>query len=202
MRDNVIYLLSLIATLICFILYEAMTTSCNRDEGNAILLTFIGDSEVSRWDVPYFFPEYHTVNKGISGAGLTTLEEMAGTALDSHAVVILGTNDIHTLSMDGLAAYADRYVAALESLKGSRTYVFSIFPRSFATDQPGMNTLIKALNSLIKERIQGISSFTYIDVYEALERGDGIHPEYSYDGLHLSKQGYELISSELKKALR
>ena len=53
-----------------------------------------------------------------------------------------------------------------------------------------------------KEKCQAIPSFTYLDVYEDLVKGDGINPEYSYDGLHLSKQGYEMISWILKKELK
>ena len=177
-------------------------TSCDKDDTNDIKLTFIGDSEVARWDVNYFFPTYHTENKGISGAGIIDIEKMENAAQDGYAVIILGTNDIHALSMEKLQGYASRYVAALEQLKGKRTFLFSIFPRSFANDQPGLNTIIKTLNAIIKEKCQSIPGFTYLDVYSKLEYEDGIHPEYSYDGLHLSKQGYELISNALKKELR
>lgn len=177
--------------------------SCNSErEENDPQLTFIGDSEVARWDVKAFFPEYHTVNKGLSGAGVADIEKMQNAAQDTYAVIILGTNNIHSLTIEMLSEYADRYVTALERLNGKRTFVFSIFPRNFEGDIPGMNIIIKILNAIIKEKCLSIPSFTYIDVYSALEMGDGINPEYSYDGLHLSKQGYELITWELKKELR
>ena len=191
-----------IAILMCVIIICTFTTSCSSDEENDPTLTFIGDSEVARWDVKYFFPSYLTENKGISGAGITEIEKMSNSAENNYAVIILGTNNIHSLTMDDLPTYSDRYITAMKNLKGTRTYIFSIFPRSFESDEPGMNTIIKALNAIIKEKCQSIPNFYYLDVYKDLEKGDGINPEYSYDGLHLSKQGYELISWKLKKELK
>ena len=187
--------------ILFFLLTSIFFVSCG-DEEKDQKLTFIGDSEVARWDVKYFFPSYFTENKGISGAGIADIENMEGAAQESYAVIILGTNNIRSLSMEELPAYAERYIAGLKNLKGTRTFLFSIFPRSFAFDPPGMNAIIKALNIIIKEKCQAIPSFTYLDVYEDLVKGDGINPEYSYDGLHLSKQGYEMISWILKKELK
>ena len=186
--------------LACTVLL-VMSCSNDAEDDNDPELTFIGDSEVARWDVMYFFPEYLTENKGISGAGIADIEKMENAAQGTYAIIILGTNNIHSLSTEMLPEYADRYIIALTKLNGKRTFVFSIFPRSFAGDAPGLNTIIKALNAIIKEKCQSIPSFTYLDVYDDLEKGDGINPEYSYDGLHLSKQGYELITWKLKKKL-
>jgi lysophospholipase L1-like esterase len=198
-----------IAKTIFIIMSFALTvllfgTACSNDdeENKDPFLTFIGDSEVARWDVKSFFPEYQTVNKGRSGAVVAHIEKMKNAAHGTYAIIILGTNNVHTLTTEMLYEYADRYMAALAELNGKRTFVFSIFPRSFAGDAPGLNTIIKELNAIIKEKCLLIPSFTYLDVYHELEKDDGINPEYSYDGLHLSKQGYELITWILKKNIK
>ena len=199
-----LHIKALLLTMIMAVAGIFSFSSCSNDEEKEKdpRLTFIGDSEVARWDVKFFFPEYHVINKGVSGYGVADVEKMENAAEGTYAVVILGTNNIHSLTPETLSEYTDRYINTLEKLNGKRTFVFSIFPRSFDTDKPGMNEIIKQLNAMIKERCLAIPSFTYLDVYQALEKGDGINPEYSYDGLHLSKQGYELITWELKKKLR
>ncbi len=178
-----------------------MFASCDKDEDADPILTFVGDSEVELWDTKFFFPSYNTTNKGKSGAVLADIEKLENIAQGTYAIVILGTNDIPHLSSETIADYAERYVMALERLNGIRTFVFSIFPRGFEGEKSEANRLIRQLNTVVEQKCLSRSSFTYIDVYAALEKGDGINPEYSFDGLHLSKQGYELITGELKKKI-
>ena len=193
---------TIFGTILLMALCTLFSTSCSVDDADDPKLTFIGDSEVEHWDVRFFFPEYRTVNKGISGAGIADIEKMADAAADSYAVVILGTNNISSLlTTESLPPYADRYMTALEKLNGKRTFVYSIFPRSISSDKPETNSVIQQLNKLIQERCEANSTFTYLDVYSILEKDGGINPEYCYDGLHLNKQGYEVLARKLKKAL-
>ena len=85
-------------------------------------------------------------------------------------------------------------------LGADKTYLFSIFPRSFKNDPDSINYKIASINSLIKKRIDS-TSVHYIDVFDELSKGDSIDMQYSYDGLHLSTYGYELISSRLRDLL-
>ncbi len=193
---------TLFGTLILIAICILFPISCSMDDTDDPSLTFIGDSEVEHWDVSYFFPEYRTVNKGISGAGLTIIEKMTDAALNSYAIVILGTNNIHSLTEEELPAYVDRYFTALKNLNGRRTFVYSIFPRSVSSDKPGTNTVIQLLNQLIQEKCGTNPTFTFLDVYATLKKDDGINPEYSYDGLHLNAEGYEVLAWKLKKELQ
>ena len=168
---------TLFGTLILIAICILFPISCSMDDTDDPSLTFIGDSEVEHWDVSYFFPEYRTVNKGISGAGLTIIEKMTDAALNSYAIVILGTNNIHSLTEEEL-------------------------PRSVSSDKPGTNTVIQLLNQLIQEKCGTNPTFTFLDVYATLKKDDGINPEYSYDGLHLNAEGYEVLAWKLKKELQ
>jgi lysophospholipase L1-like esterase len=44
-------------------------------------------------------------------------------------------------------------------------------------------------------------NIVYIDVFSKLLKDDAINMQYSYDGLHLNKHGYEILSYELKRYL-
>lgn len=201
MKSPLLVTRAMTGMLVTAMVFLSMATACHHDEDADYPLTFIGDSEVALWDTHFFFPGYVTTNVGKSGAVLADIEEMGNIAQGTYAVIILGTNNIHQLSEETIADYAERYVVALENLHGIRTFVFSIFPRGFEGDKAELNHIIKLLNAMIKEKCLSRPTFTYMDVYSALERDNGIHPEYSFDGLHLSRQGYEIITGELKKWL-
>lgn len=170
--------------------------SFDDDEQN---LAFIGDSLVARWDLQEYFPSRHTENFGVSGSGIAHIEDYKGYFAESDVVVIIGTNDLSHIKSDE-DQYADRYVDAVLQLGADKIYLFSIFPRSFENDPDSINYKVSRINNLIKKRINS-TSIRYIDVFDELSKGDSIDMQYSYDGLHLSTYGYELISSRLKELL-
>ena len=165
------------------------------DEQNIV---FIGDSLVARWDLREYFPSRNTENYGISGSGITHIEDYRGYFTEKNVVIVIGTNDLSRIKSD--EEYVGRYVDAVIQLGADKTYLFSIFPRSFKNDPDSINYKIASINSLIKKRIDS-TSVHYIDVFNELSKGDSIDMQYSYDGLHLSTYGYELISSRLRDLL-
>lgn len=179
-------------------LFLLVIEACSFDDDEKDL-AFIGDSLIARWDLQEYFPSCYTENYGVSGSGISHIEDYKGYFVDKDVVVIIGTNDLSRIKSDeGL--YADRYVNAVLQLGAEKIYVFSIFPRSFKNDPNSINHKIARINNLIKKRIDS-TSIRYIDVFDDLSKGDSIDMQYSYDGLHLSTYGYELISSRLKEEL-
>ena len=179
-------------------LFLLLIEACLSDDDEEDL-AFIGDSLVARWDLQEYFPSRHTGNYGVSGSGIAHIEDYKGYFVDKDVVVIIGTNDLEHVKSDE-AEYAERYVDAVLQLGAEKIYLFSIFPRSFENDADSINYKVARINGLIKERIDS-TSVHYIDVFDDLSKGDSIDMQYSYDGLHLSTYGYELISSRLKELL-
>lgn len=175
--------------------------SCDNDSMDT--LAFVGDSEVARWDLPYYFPTRIVENHGRSGAGIDYIESLAGKFKDKTVVVVIGTNDLYKLIDGGLDLYALRYVEAIKGLGADRTFLYSIFPRNFASDMVDFNDIIRQLNKVVKTLVTEDVSFTYIPVFDDLYSSEtkSINHQYSYDGLHLNDFGYELISKKLTQLL-
>ena len=185
-----------------FIMFAMNVLLSSCDSNNDCELFFIGDSLVARWDLSYWFPTYITHNNGASGSGIAHLQENAGRYKDHVVVVIVGTNDMSTFTIEQDSEYVNDYVQALDGLGASRIYLFSMFPKSkdWCYGPEADNEKIKRLNKLICQAVQG-KTIVYVDVYDLLEKDGYINSQYSYDGLHLSLEGYELITEQLKKVL-
>lgn len=182
--------------LFSFCLAFAVACSFDYEEQG---LAFIGDSLVARWDLQEYFPSYKTENYGVSGSGIAHIEDYRGYFAGKDVAVIIGTNDLKRIKSNE-DEYAARYVNAILQLGAENVFLYSIFPRSFKSDSDSINNKIARINNLIKKRIDS-ANVHYIDVFNDLLKGDSIDMQYSYDGLHLSTYGYELISSRLKELL-
>lgn len=166
-------------------------------------LYFVGDSHVARWDVKQWFAAYVTHNDGISGSGIDYIEGIAGKYSNHDVVVVIGTNDLWSVAMGDEDRYAERYVNAIQALSARHVYLFSIFPRgqqSITGDQLS-NQRIATINAKVRERALAVANVTYVDVFDDLLHGEYISGQYTYDGLHLSDEGYEIITNKLKKQL-
>lgn len=188
--------------VICFrfpiiLFFLSYICACSQDDEQTI--AFIGDSLVARWDLQEYFPSYKTENYGASGSGIAHIEDYRGFFSGEEVVVIIGTNDLKRIKSNELE-YAVRYVDAVLQLGAGKVYLYSIFPRSFKNDPNSINNKILRINNYIKSKIDS-TKILYIDVFDDLSKGDSIDMQYSYDGLHLSTYGYELISSRLKDLL-
>ncbi|MBQ8423205.1 MAG: hypothetical protein IJY36_02945 [Coprobacter sp.] len=172
-------------------------SGCCKDESRWV--TFIGDSEIARWDLQYYFPTLLTENMGLSGSGIKYLENCAGSINGRIAVVLCGTNDISAEHIEP-AEYASLFLEAVKNLAARHTYIISVLPREFKGDSVNINEKIALLNENIKIGAD-VQGFTYIDIYPLLLKDGTLNRQYSYDGLHLNDLGYEVMSHELKKYL-
>jgi lysophospholipase L1-like esterase len=62
------------------------------------------------------------------------------------------------------------------------------------------NRKVKYLNYLLKDYCIR-KNIAFIDLNEFMSDGNGLKPEYSTDGTHLSERGYELWSEKLKQVI-
>lgn len=168
--------------------------ACN-DSLEERIISFIGDSEVAKWDLQRYFPTWRTENLGKGSTGLAYIKENAGCMRGKIAVVQFGTNDIGLFDK----GYADEYVAAIAALGATQTFVISIFPRSSFSNNT-QNEKIIAMNDAIHQRVDSMG-WTYINVYPSLLDGDVIYWDYYTDGLHLSPHGYAVISEKVRNVL-
>ena len=175
-------------------------------------VVFMGDSITEGWSdlYPEFFEGKPYVNRGISGQ--TTAQMLIRFRQDviqlrpSFVVILAGTNDIAenqgpiTLDaiVDNIASMAE-----LGYANGLEVIIASVLPAYDYPWRPGLspNTKIPALNELIRAYADS-HGFMYLDYFSRMTDGkNGLQASLATDGVHLSKEGYEVMSELVSAAL-
>jgi len=174
---------------------------------------FLGDSITDYYDLDKYYEEYKVVNSGISGNQtsdiLDDLQKRAYVYNPSTIFLLIGTNDyIHNKKEDETVNNIKEIVEKLnKNLPNAKIYLESIYPVNNTDDKKisksmvsiRNNTSIKKINSELKKYCND-KNCTYLDMYSLLEDKDGnLKLEYTNEGLHMSDEGYEVITKELKK---
>ncbi len=174
---------------------------------------FLGDSITDFYDLDKYYKGYKVVNSGISGNQtsdiLDNLQKRAYVYNPSTIFLLIGTNDyIHNKKEDETVNNIKEIVDKLnKNLPNAKIYLQSIYPINDTDDQKisksmvsiRNNTSIKKINSELKKYCND-KNCTYLDMYSLLEDKDGnLKLEYTKEGLHISNEGYEVITKELKK---
>lgn len=171
-------------------------------EDDSCRLTFIGDSMIERWDTSSFFPSYEVYNLGVSGAGITLIENKNGSFSGETVVVMIGTNNSIYMHDQMREEYVTRYCNAILGLNADKVYLFSVLPRKAKNDREDINSDILKFNVAVRTRIQEHGNIIYIDAYHDFLDGQNIDSSYYVDGLHLNTSGYEILTSKLFEVLQ
>lgn len=191
-------------------------------EANALLpqvsqnekrVVFMGNSITIGWlqTNPSFFEGKPYVNRGISGQ--TTPQMLVRFRADvidiqaSAVVILAGTNDIagntgpSTLEMilDNIKSMTE-----IAQANGVKVILCSVLPAYDYPWRPGLepNIKIPKLNAMIKEYAEA-RQVHYLDYFNALNDGNnGIIADYTYDGVHLTSKGYQVMEPMVEKALK
>ena len=182
-------------------------------EEGAERVVFMGNSITIGWLTthPEFFEGKPYVNRGISGQ--TTPQMLVRfrsdvVHIDATAVVILaGTNDVAgNTGPTTLEQITDNIKSMTEIARanGVKVILCSVLPAYDYPWRPGLepNIKIPKLNALIKNYADQNEIF-YLDYFSALNNGkNGIDEQYSYDGVHLTLEGYQVLEPLLEEALK
>lgn len=168
-------------------------------------VVFAGDSHISNFDWEDYFKGLSVANRGIggdtSGGLLQRIEQV--TELNPEKVFLLvGINDIaQGVSLESIE-YS--YIQIIDVIKKNKPnthiYAQSVFPvagelyESYFSKQSGpINESVARLN----KRISQLAGATFIDVADKF--GTELATEYSVDGLHLNKEGYEVWLNKIEE---
>lgn len=172
---------------------------------------FLGDSITEYYDLDKYFPDMPVVNSGI--AGDTTddiLSDMKGRVYDynpSKVFILIGTNDmLEDKTNEEIVNNIKEIVNGIkENRSEAEIYIESIYPVNRSMDRrlymvgSRQNKDIIEINKMIKEYCDE-EGLTYINTYDELLDEDGnLKKDYSEDGLHLSSEGYEVVTESLEK---
>jgi len=180
-------------------------------------VVFVGDSITEEFPLHELLTsELPIYNRGISGDKTTgvfnKLKEEVFDLEPKKVFLLVGTNDLgEPKPYEEVAEGIRKIVIAIkEKLPNVELYLQSIFPVNepdFADVVPRptvgyrKNDQIRLTNQEIEKIAKEVNA-TYIDLYPKLANEKGrLHPDYSYDGLHLSAKGYFVVADELQKYL-
>jgi len=168
-------------------------------------VVFFGNSITIGWlnTMPSFFKGKAYVNRGIGGQ--TTPQMLVRFRQDvidlkPRVVVILaGTNDIagNTGPMS-LEEILGNLISMTELARANDIAVVlsSVLPASDYPWRPGLKPDVKipALNAMIRNYAEE-KDVIYLDYYSAMvNEQHGLDPELAYDGVHPTKEGYEVMA--------
>ncbi len=175
-------------------------------------IVFIGNSITESWGNlnPEFFVKKNYINRGIGGQTTPQilLRFMADAInLKPKVIVILaGTNDIaENTGPITLEKINENIISMAELAKENGIIVIlsSVLPAFDYSWKPGLQPAEKivALNGMIKN-YAGKNEIIFLDYYSAMvDKRKGLKNEYTYDGVHPNKEGYQVMASLAEDAI-
>lgn len=197
--------------IIIFLMFCFIILYYNYNEDRYIVpenVVFLGDSITNYYDLDKYFPDNNVVNSGISGnVADDILFDMYNRVYKynpSKVFLLIGTNQIpigdsDDKILDGIKHIVDEI---RENRPNAMIFIESIYPVNKKINKMKVNNRdnkrIAKLNKKIKKIAKTMDNVEYINVYDSLLDGKELNEEYSYDGLHLNDNGYEIVTDILK----
>ncbi len=230
-KSNIIIVLLIIACLffIAFIAYhflfynhdDKVKTVTKKEEVVEKVIDdnylFLGDSITEQYDLKEYFKDYFVVNSGVSGDITSSIvEDMKKRVYDynpSKVFLLIGINDLRRGK--DVSDIISNIKEIVELIKENRPYceiyLESIYPINKTDDDKITddvknikfdNEKIIEVNNLLKDLAKD-ENITYVDLYNKLiDDAGNLNISYTKDGLHISSEGYEIITKELMKYIK
>lgn len=178
---------------------------------------FLGDSITEFYNLEDYYDEkLFVVNSGISGnSAYHILDDMYNRVYKynpTKVFLLIGTNDLSHRTDEEIVNNIFEIVSLIHKhRKKAEVYVESIYPVNNVTEDNDIvidwmvgdrdNERIKNINKILKENSKKYE-YTYLDFYSKLEDENGLLKlDYTIDGLHISDEGYKLITNEIMKII-
>lgn len=179
----------------------AMYESENAQYGDyEVDVAFLGDSLTDGYDVKKYYPQYMVSNRGIGGETTIGLEERMQVSLydlkPKVAVMLIGANNMDTMFDN----YESILLGFQENVPNTKIVLLSLTSMS---GEWGKKNQLAAYNNVKIKMLAEKYGYEYVDLYSALLNLDSgeIYPEYTTDGGHLTREGYEVLTAKITPAI-
>ena len=170
-------------------------------------ILFVGSSSIRLWDLPKSFPDRVTINRGFGGSHLADsvhfIDRIVLKYKPKTIVMYAGDNDIAKgKSPERVFADFAEFVAILQkNLPETTLHYISIKP---SIKRWNLVDKMRRTNQWISSYCDHHDKLHFVDIWPLMMDEDGtlISDLFVKDGLHLSKQGYQLWSEELGESLK
>tara|TARA_B100001245_G_scaffold72966_1_gene51720 strand:+ start:235 stop:870 length:636 start_codon:yes stop_codon:yes gene_type:complete len=193
--------------------YKGANQELKKSNSGKDRIVFIGDSITEGWSdfSPEFFQQNNFVNRGISGQ--TTPQMLIrlkpdAVHLDPKMIVINGgTNDIAgntgpstpEMIIDNLCSMAE--IAIKNNIDVALTTILPVYKYPGNDEVADPPKIISFINSALEEYCKK-NSLIYVDYYSSMVDGKkGLKLEYGNDGVHPTKEGYEVMEKAIKNVI-
>lgn len=228
-KKNMSFIILLIITLILLGLLIYFFVVYSNEENNKNIVEkivektivddnylFLGDSITDFYNLDKFYEGFPVVNSGISGNRTTDiLNDMKNRVYKynpSKIFLLIGTNDfLDDVSNDEIVNNIGKIIKLIkENRPYASIYLESIYPVNRTDDEKISLSMVSVRDN---ERIKDVNDklkvlckdekITYIDLYSKLvDDDDNLKLEYTIEGLHLSEDGYKVVTDEIFKYIK
>ena len=174
---------------------------------------FLGDSITEGYDLSKYYGDRPIVNSGISGYKTTdilnNMDKMVYRYNPSKVFILIGINDLNLdIEIEDVILNIENIVTRIKEKRPyAEIYLESVYPINNSNDTKINHDMvgIRSNEDVVKvndglKQISKDKGITYIDIYSLLLDDSGnLKSEYTTEGLHISDEGYEVITEELKK---
>ena len=160
-------------------------------------IAFIGDSLTDGYDIEKYYPEYKVENRGIAGDtthGLLARLDVSVYQLKPRVIVMLiGANNFDTMFDD----YEDLIIGIQENLPDTKLIICSLTSMG---REWGKNNHKAAFNNVKIKAYAEKYGCPFVDLYTPLLNFEtnSIYESYNTDGGHLTPEGYEVLTKQIK----
>lgn len=173
-------------------------------------IIFLGDSITECYNLDEHFSDIKLINKGKSGDTtidiLNRLNESVFMFNPDIVFLLIGTNDLELLNSrpKQIIKNITKIIKQIKNYNSKITiYLQSIYPvnhpiKPFSVGKRTNKDILE-----INKEIKKIKLATYLDVASILtdEKGN-LNKEFTYDGIHINKNGYNIITNYLSKYIK
>lgn len=180
-------------------------------------IVFVGDSITYQYNLEkYYKDKIHVVNSGIDGNTindvLDNLYERIYRYNPTKVFLLIGTNDVpykdEKVIEDGIKEIVNNI---RKNRSNCEIYLESIYPVNDTDNEKishpmvngRKNEKIMNINKELKAFADKTKNVTYINMYDKLlDENGNMKLEYTREGLHLSDEGYKVVTGVLSKYLK
>lgn len=212
----ILCILALLGTCVFLLMKPEKTKVITKKEEVVVMddnYLFLGDSITEQYDLDEYYNDLPVVNSGISGNKtkdlLNDLNNRVYQYNPSKVFLLIGTNDIQSKVEDDVIINNIKKI--LEDIHENRPYAKLYLEAIYPVDegssgaQDRTNKEIQSINASLEDYCKK-NDITFIDMYDLLldseSDKDRLFEDYSKDGLHISDEGYEVITKELMKYIK
>ena len=212
----ILCILALLGTCVFLLMKPEKTKVITKKEEVVVMddnYLFLGDSITEQYDLDEYYNDLPVVNSGISGNKtkdlLNDLNNRVYQYNPSKVFLLIGTNDIQSKVEDDVIINNIKKI--LEDIHENRPYAKLYLEAIYPVDegssgaQDRTNKEIQSINASLEDYCKK-NDITFIDMYDLLldpeSDKDRLFEDYSKDGLHISDEGYEVITEKIMKYIK